>query len=543
MSHMLVTRVALRRLPIVLNAALATRAFASRSRHPSPPREPQGEPGKASAAPNNNEPNANAKSSPPPPPPPLPSSPSSSSPSSPSSSSAESPQESPPPPPPHGALSLDFSPKTETEIPNERTGARSAKGSLSSIERRRRFMGRTALGIFALGIGFGVVHLGRAWEPEELSGRQAVPQDAGRWGRTAFRFKQLSGLFSNPQWEELLPPPLGKDEQRPYTLLLSIDDLLVTSTWDRQHGWRTAKRPGVDYFLGYIQQWFEIVIFTTQPHYTADPIIEKLDPLHALVTYRLFREATRYHEGKLVKDLSFLNRDLSRVVAVDTIAERYSLNRENAVILPKWTGDPQDRGLVGIIPFLESIGIYSPKDVRPIVGAYVDKDVVSEYAKAEAEAKRRHVEEWERKGGRRSSAPSFLGKLFGTSGSLSVRTSPSLSCTPLTRTHSLYFTPRTLPLPPMYSPPQSDKPPPTYLEKKRIEAQRNYRLDQEYLKRNEESIKKWLQDQQDASLKAMGSSSLFGALTGWGRTPGEPGGEGARPAGATVEKGPGVGEK
>jgi TFIIF-interacting CTD phosphatase-like protein len=34
---------------------------------------------------------------------------------------------------------------------------------------------------------------------------------------------------------------------------------------------------------------------------TADPIIEKLDPLHALITYRLFREATRYHDGKLVK--------------------------------------------------------------------------------------------------------------------------------------------------------------------------------------------------------------------------------------------------
>ena len=70
---------------------------------------------------------------------------------------------------------------------------------------------------------------------------------------------------------------------------------------------------------------------------------------------------------------------------------------------------------------------------------------------------------------------------------------------------------------------QPDKPPLSYLEKKRLEAQRNYRLDQEYLKRNEESIKKWLQDQQDAGLKALGSSSLFGALTGWGK----PGAEGA----------------
>lgn len=64
---------------------------------------------------------------------------------------------------------------------------------------------------------------------------------------------------------------------------------------------------------------------------------------------------------------------------------------------------------------------------------------------------------------------------------------------------------------------QENKPPLLYLEKKRLEAQRNYRIDQEYLKKNEESIKKWLEEQQEANLKALGSSSLFGAFTGWGK--------------------------
>lgn len=38
-------------------------------------------------------------------------------------------------------------------------------------------------------------------------------------------------FFSEPQWKDILPtvqPPY----QKPYTLILSIDDLLVTSTWD-----------------------------------------------------------------------------------------------------------------------------------------------------------------------------------------------------------------------------------------------------------------------------------------------------------------------
>jgi hypothetical protein len=62
-----------------------------------------------------------------------------------------------------------------------------------------------------------------------------------------------------------------------------------------------------------------------------------------------------------------------------------------------------------------------------------------------------------------------------------------------------------------------------------LEAQRNYRLDQEYLKKNEESIKKWLEEQQEANLKALGSSSLLGAFTGWGQPPPSSSGEGNPP--------------
>ena len=45
------------------------------------------------------------------------------------------------------------------------------------------------------------------------------------------------------------------------------EDLALIILFQRNHGWRTAKRPGVDYFLGYLSQFYEIVIFTTQPSY------------------------------------------------------------------------------------------------------------------------------------------------------------------------------------------------------------------------------------------------------------------------------------
>jgi NLI interacting factor-like phosphatase len=38
---------------------------------------------------------------------------------------------------------------------------------------------------------------------------------------------------------------------------------------------------------------------------------------------------------------------------LDTHPESFELQPENAVLMQKWTGDPQDKGLIAIIPFLE----------------------------------------------------------------------------------------------------------------------------------------------------------------------------------------------
>ena len=92
--------------------------------------------------------------------------------------------------------------------------------------------------------------------------------------------------------------------------------------------------------------------------------------------YRLYRESTRFVDGKIVKvrfhalssstlptffhfakDLSYLNRDLSKVIMLDTDPDHVSTHPENAVVLPKWKGDPKDKGLVAIIPFLECMQI------------------------------------------------------------------------------------------------------------------------------------------------------------------------------------------
>ncbi|THG95365.1 hypothetical protein EW026_g6278 [Hermanssonia centrifuga] len=317
--------------------------------------------------------------------------------------------------------------------------------------------------------------MGRELDEDDLKEFRMKRADApdDRWGRTKLRISGLFNTFTEPIWPELLPPPLPAPHQKPYTLLVSVDDLLVTSTWDRQHGWRTAKRPGVDYFLGYLSQFYEVVVFTTQYHYTAIPVLEKLDPYQFFITYKLFRDATRSVNGQPVKDLTYLNRDLSKVVLLDAHAEHVA-QPENSIIVPKWSGNPGDKGLVALIPFLESIAIYKPPDVRPILEAYHDKDIPLEYAKKEAEAKQKHIEEWEHSRKGLSKGGFTLSGLF--SGSALHQSSI----------------------------------PPTYLEQKRQEAQLQYREEQAYIAANKENFERMIKEEQEAMARQM-PSTFWGA--------------------------------
>jgi import inner membrane translocase subunit TIM50 len=53
------------------------------------------------------------------------------------------------------------------------------------------------------------------------------------------------------------------------------------------------------------------------------------------------------------QDLSHINRDLSKVIILDTNPDSVSLQPENAIVLPKWKGDIDDKGLIALLPFLE----------------------------------------------------------------------------------------------------------------------------------------------------------------------------------------------
>ncbi|KAF9921953.1 mitochondrial inner membrane protein required for protein import, partial [Modicella reniformis] len=217
---------------------------------------------------------------------------------------------------------------------------------------------------------------------------------SGYTRRAQERYDATRARMANPIWDKLLPDPLPAPYQQPYTLVINLDNTLIHSTWDKDHGWRVAKRPGAEYFLAYLFQHYEIVIFTTQTADTALRILDKLDP-YQYAPYRLFRESTRYINGKHVKDLSHLNRDLSKVIIMDSNPDAYSLQPENAIAMEPWTGDPNDTELIAMIPFLETLALTEIEDVRDPLAKFRGKNIPVEFAKWEEELKEQMRLQWE----------------------------------------------------------------------------------------------------------------------------------------------------
>lgn len=383
----------------------------------------------------------------------------------------------------------------ETETGGGRgRGELPASAYVSSMEKRRaRLANRMYAGSLVVGLLL-LAYLGRDWDEEEAQTHTDIPNGWSFslwWKRMMARFGDVTNYYSEPAFEKLLPDPDPMFE-RPYTLCISLEDMLIHSEWSREHGWRIAKRPGVDYFLHYLSQYYELVLFTSVPFAIAEPLVRKLDPFRFIV-WPLFREATKYKDGEIVKDLSYLNRDLSKVIIIDTKPEHVRNQPENAIVLKKWTGDPKDNELVALIPFLEYIHTMQYKDVREVLKSFEGKHIPTEFARREAIARAEFNKKFESEKRKRTSGMGALGSLIGLKPS-------SMS---------------------MMVPAEGDiTPSEAFAQGKMLQdiarerGQRNYELMEKEIRENGE---KWLKEEQMATEKAQAEamSSMKSSFVNW----------------------------
>ncbi|KAG8867458.1 mitochondrial inner membrane protein required for protein import [Serendipita sp. 405] len=132
-----------------------------------------------------------------------------------------------------------------------------------------------------------------------------------------------------------------------------------------------------------------------------EEIIERLELQgnHAVTVYQhlktfIWRMASVEREKADIATISqrlTQNMENLQVITIDSAAERYALQPDNAIVLPKWKPGTKGRGehgegdlgLVGLIPFVESVVIYNTAGVRPIFKAYHGRDITAGCAKVE----------------------------------------------------------------------------------------------------------------------------------------------------------------
>lgn len=179
-------------------------------------------------------------------------------------------------------------------------------------------------------------------------------------------------IFVDPPVDKLLPdmpkPPPGY--MQPKTLVLDLKGTLVSIEYVFGKGYEVMKRPGLTEFLNKASQMYEVVIFSDEDFQLTHQLAQSLDPNHRIFSGRLGKESMCYRSGELIKDLSYLNRDLKNVIVIEKNVGRVKNHPDNVIILPEYKGATDDRALVELLPFLEHIVKDRVSDVREEINKF-----------------------------------------------------------------------------------------------------------------------------------------------------------------------------
>uniref|UniRef100_A0A7N0TH60 FCP1 homology domain-containing protein n=1 Tax=Kalanchoe fedtschenkoi TaxID=63787 RepID=A0A7N0TH60_KALFE len=127
------------------------------------------------------------------------------------------------------------------------------------------------------------------------------------------------------------------------------------------------ERPGLHEFLKQLSKFAELVLFTAGLEGYARPLVDIIDA-EKVISLRLYRPSTVSTEHREhVKDLTFISKDLRRIVIVDNNPFSFILQPVNGIpCVPFSAGQPHDAQLLDVLlPLLKHLS--QQKDVRSVL--------------------------------------------------------------------------------------------------------------------------------------------------------------------------------
>lgn len=182
---------------------------------------------------------------------------------------------------------------------------------------------------------------------------------------------------SRPQIRDIPPKTRSTPEA---TLVVDLEETLMfsslnvieeaeytfnTAFQDHQYKVYMILRPYVKEFLQSMAKIYELFVYTCAKKEYAEKILDILDPQRKLFRHRLYQDDCACVLGHYIKDLSLLGRDLAKTVVLDNAPHTYPYHLMNTIPIKSWSGEPEDRELQKLIPYMEKMS--AAEDFREVL--------------------------------------------------------------------------------------------------------------------------------------------------------------------------------
>lgn len=155
-------------------------------------------------------------------------------------------------------------------------------------------------------------------------------------------------------------------------IILDLDETLIFSSLEKLSikedfmvgNYFVYKRPGIDVFLNFVRDNFQIAIWTSSTFDYAESIVNHLFVNQSFPKFVWARERCvskidiESRKQYWIKDLKKVKRlgfDLEKVLVIDDSVEKLQRNYGNHVPVIPFFGDPEDDELLMLVRFLEKV--------------------------------------------------------------------------------------------------------------------------------------------------------------------------------------------
>ena len=157
-------------------------------------------------------------------------------------------------------------------------------------------------------------------------------------------------------------PYIKTPSMKKYTLILDLDKTL---SYKNNKTGEIILRNGLFSFLSTIRPFYEIISFSLESKIFCDSIMNMIEQDKKYFDYKFYKEHSILYKNNLVKDISLIGRDISKIIIVDDDEVCFKLNKENGIKIASFNGENNnDNKLFELKRILRQIFIENYEDVR-----------------------------------------------------------------------------------------------------------------------------------------------------------------------------------